>query len=178
MEKTPNNITCQNENRGNPIYQNIDPSPPGSEISNQPEAEYVQCDGEEDEQTNDEQVLEGRVKTTNNRNAAHSSVGGRQTKKKDVADLFDEDNYALPDVEGCVTKGMGASNNSVSTNSPTKSSRRKKRKISRKMLKIGGFATLLLLAGVMGAIAVLLITGTIFTLLIHKNILLEQYAGT
>ena len=85
-------------------------------------------------------------------------VTTKSKKKKDVKDLYDEDNYALPDLDGCITKG------SVVLNQPKTSSESKLgngklweklggdwnmgSKLSENKLKITGLIVCLIVVGV------------------------------
>ena len=84
---------------------------------------------------------------------SRSHVTPKLSKKKDVQDLYDEDGYALPDINGCVTKDIvGERNTKISSEA-------KESKLWDNKIKITGVVILLLILGGIGGIIVTVVTG-------------------
>jgi hypothetical protein len=125
--------------RQSPIYSNEPDSPTCLDISSTHHTEYYDSDD-----ATGEYVL---PPTNPKSSYSPSDVTSRPTKKKDVRDLVDEDNYDLPDIPGCVTKGAGVLNMDQGENQSPTSSNTNEVKLRKNKWKITGFLVLIIAAG-------------------------------
>ena len=84
-------------------------------------------------------------------------VTPKPSKKRDVQDLYDEDGYALPDINNCVTIGAGIQKPADVERNVNISSEGKACTFSDKKMKITGTVILLVVSGIGGALV------TVFT---------------
>ena len=84
----------------------------------------------------------------------------KATKKRDVQSFYDGDGYTLPDIDGCITKGIVQRNN-PGEKQPEISSDGEERKCSVNKRKLFGILVLLLAVGVIGGIVVIVFKGII-----------------
>ena len=112
---------------------------------------YYQYSGPEDEYV----LPPAKQKTAR----ADTDITPKPTKKKDVEDLYDEDHYALPDINGCVTKGRVLRNDDSCQKQPEIPSDGGRRKLSVNKMKLIGFVVLLIAVGGIGGIVVMAFTG-------------------
>ena len=121
-----------------------DPSQP--DVSILSNAEYYEYDG-----IGGEYLLPPQIRTTT---PSQPDATPKIPTKRDVKSIYDEDGYALPDVDGCVTESKGVLKQDKGTESKFKGN----------TMKITGFIILLLVVGGVGGIAVAIFTGIIFFL--------------
>ena len=140
-----------------PIYSNEPASLTYPDISSTHHTEYYEYDD-----GNDEYVL-----PPSNPKSSHSPsyVTFRPTIKRDVRDLKDEDNYDLPDITGCVTKGAGVLNIDHGEKQSPTSSKTKESKCWENKWKLTGVLVLILFAGGITGAVLTVFTGTISSFL-------------
>ena len=91
------------ENEYDLAYETTDP--PSSTVIDDPFTEYYQYDEIESDCIGGEYVLPSQDrKIIQSESQLETKV---ETKKNTVQDLYDEDNYALPNIDGCVTRTSG-----------------------------------------------------------------------
>ena len=134
-----------------PEYYNDISYPPGPDVSKLAHAEYYEY-----YEIEDEYLLPPQIPKTIH---SPSDVTPKPTKKRDVEDLYDENHYALPDINGCVTKGAGVLKDDLGEKQHETSSKRKESKLSANKMKIIGFIVALIVAGGIGGIVVAVFTG-------------------
>ena len=114
-------------------------------ISHLPHAVYYYNNDSEDEYV---------LPPQNRENIAYqSNVTPRSTKQRAVADLYDEDHYALPDVDGCITEKFGVLKTPISKEQPEVLSKGKGSELSENKMKImGAIVGLLVIGGIIGVV--------------------------
>ena len=145
-----------------PEYYNEMSTSSGDDVSISPDKEYYLYDG-----GNDEYVLPPQKPKSSH---PQSDVTVRPTTKREVRDLYDEDHYALPDVEGCVTKEAGVLKNDRVVKQATAPSKIKESKCRGNKWKISGILFMVLVVGGIAGIAITVYTGIVFSFPQWKHI--------
>ena len=117
--------------------------PPGPHYSNEYYYEHSSLEDEYVLPSNDRKTIQPQ-----------QDVTPRPSKKKDVRDLYDEDGYALPDIDGCVTKHKGVLKDVSGGEEPRPVPKEKKSKLLTKKMKITLIIVLLFVVGGIGGIVV------------------------
>ena len=134
-----------------PEYGEYILDPPDQDHSNVPNTEYYEYD---DIKT--EYVLPQPNSTSSQ---SQSRVTPKPSKTRDVQDLYDEDGYALPDINNCVTIGAGIQKPADVERNVNISSEGKTCTFSDKKMKITGTVILLLVVSGIGGALVTVFTG-------------------
>ena len=100
----------------------------------------------------EEYVLSPKDLTTTQ---SYTHVASKQTKKVMVQSLYDEDHYALPDIDGCITKKSGVLKDICNGKEKTTKNKRKGKNSATQWRILIGIIVLLLLGGIGGVVTVI-----------------------
>jgi hypothetical protein len=102
-----------------------------------------------------------------------SHVRPQQADKRRVADLYDEDHYALPNIDGCITERFGVLKDVRDEEQQKQKPKEKKQILATKKMTIIGFIILFILSGGITAIFLTVFLGRV-PIFISQNMVLPS----